>query len=203
VAIDCGMLRELDIAIFKLANAFHAPMWDALMVMGSQFGLYNGWMVAMPLVMVLAAVRLKNLPRAQWMHAFVPYAAALACLAVGYWLVIPLAEMIKDWAHMPRPYALLPATEVVRVDTQLSPDSAMRSFPSGHSAVAGTLLVAFGALSQPIIRRVVLFIAAWIMFSRMALGVHFPSDVLGGFLLAVLCTLPVRMVVQMLGRRFT
>ena len=55
------------------------------------------------------------------------------------------------------------------------------AFPSGHATTAGALAIAL-ALLFPAFRWYFLFAGAWIAISRPALGVHFPSDVLAGFL---------------------
>ncbi len=55
------------------------------------------------------------------------------------------------------------------------------SFPSGHATTAGALTVAM-CLLFPKLRTFFVVIGAWIAVSRPALGVHFPSDVLAGFL---------------------
>jgi len=66
--------------------------------------------------------------------------------------------------------------------------AAYSSFPSGHAqgvvVAAGVLLVVLPALR----RRVALPAVVWVLlmgFSRVALGVHYVSDVLAGYLLAV------------------
>jgi undecaprenyl-diphosphatase len=69
--------------------------------------------------------------------------------------------------------------------------AAGKSFPSGHAlgstAVYGALLVAFAPRMSPRARRIA--VAGWfvlvasICFTRLALGVHFITDVLAGFVL--------------------
>ena len=56
------------------------------------------------------------------------------------------------------------------------------SFPSGHSTTAGTLAMAL-ALLFPRLRVFLLLVGAWLAVSRPAIGVHFPSDAIAGFVL--------------------
>lgn len=56
------------------------------------------------------------------------------------------------------------------------------SFPSGHAATAAAGALALARV-WPIAALPAWMLAALIAFSRIALGVHFPSDVLAGFLL--------------------
>jgi membrane-associated phospholipid phosphatase len=87
---------------------------------------------------------------------------------------------IRDLVARPRP------TDTLWPETGLS-------FPSGHTTNAtiavGLAVIVLWSISRPRVRAVVLVItiayAGGVGFSRIAGGVHWPSDVLGGFLLAV------------------
>jgi undecaprenyl-diphosphatase len=68
-----------------------------------------------------------------------------------------------------------------------------KSFPSGHTMLAtygyGSLLLAFLPLAPPRLHRPLiglwLLVVAVVAFARLGLGVHFISDVLGGFVLGL------------------
>lgn len=81
-------------------------------------------------------------------------------------------------AHLwdrPRPYATHPATIL------LAQPSADPSFPSDHAAAAFAIAFAVLAFSRRA-GLVFLVAAAWIGLSRIALGLHYPSDVIAGAL---------------------
>lgn len=60
------------------------------------------------------------------------------------------------------------------------------SFPSGHTSAAFSVaLICFWQLDKKY-SWIFVLIAALIGFSRLYLGVHYPSDVLGGFLIALI-----------------
>ena len=61
------------------------------------------------------------------------------------------------------------------------------SFPSGHSTTAGALTIAL-MLLFPRFRLFFIFAGLWIAISRMVIGVHFPSDVFGGFAFGAMFT---------------
>jgi undecaprenyl-diphosphatase len=81
------------------------------------------------------------------------------------------------------------------------------SFPSGHAAGTATLCVSLLLCTTPPVRRttrvVAVIVAAVICLavatSRVALGVHYPSDVLAGLVLGSLCALALRPILGSTG----
>lgn len=64
------------------------------------------------------------------------------------------------------------------------------SFPSGHSAAAMSVAVAYG-IAFPVLAIPLVLLALHVGMSRVFLGVHYPGDVLIGQLIAVLTALVV------------
>lgn len=92
-----------------------------------------------------------------------------------------LANILKYTFNLPRPYELYPYIEKLSVGG--SP-----TFPSGHTADA----FAFAVAAALIFRKWFIVIpcllwAGLVGYSRLCLGVHFPSDVLAGFLIGTAC----------------
>lgn len=101
--------------------------------------------------------------------------------ALGFalaWLGVAMLKLILDF---PRPVAVLP--DLVRI---IGEPELKYSFPSGHAAYA---MLAAASLWPLAVRRIrVLLVAwlawlAWVAWSRIAVGAHFPADVLAGFLI--------------------
>jgi undecaprenyl-diphosphatase len=92
-----------------------------------------------------------------------------------------LANIIKYTTDLPRPHELYPFIE--KIGSGGSP-----SFPSGHTADAFAFAMTISLLWRNWKVIIPGFIwAALVGYSRMALGVHFPSDVLAGALIGIIC----------------
>jgi len=100
-------------------------------------------------------------------------------LAIFLPLVASLNSILKQAFHAPRPYWLDPGIKAIKVSNGFG-------MPSGH-AQASTVWIYAGALFKT---RKIWIIALAVVFmiglSRIYLGVHFPSQVLIGWLIGVL-----------------
>lgn len=111
-----------------------------------------------------------------------PYGDAGLKLACGSGLVSAVVALLANQAaatlwERPRPYVDHPAlTHLLSVP---SPDP---SFPSDHAAAAFAIALAVFAFSRRV-GALFLAVAALIGVSRIALGMHYPSDVLAGALI--------------------
>lgn len=90
-----------------------------------------------------------------------------------------LNSLVKEALHQPRPFQAFP-------DVLALGRAGGNGIPSGH---AQSSLLFWGLLAVQVRRRWFTFgalgLAVAIAFSRVALGVHFPSDILGGWVLAL------------------
>lgn len=113
----------------------------------------------------------------------------LMCLSALLLATILGEGILKHIIQRPRPFFAEPAINLL-IKRPLS-----YSFPSGHTtssfAVAGII---FATLKKYRIYAVLL--AAMIAFSRLYLFVHYPSDILAGILLGLLCSKVVLIVYQ-------
>ena len=100
------------------------------------------------------------------------------------WLSVVSSAVFKDVFDRPRPGS---AASVLSVTTS--------SFPSGHATHSAALAISLVVCLQPLSKRwtsVLIVGTVAVGFTRLSLGVHWPSDVVGGWLLAAVCvTVPV------------
>lgn len=139
--------------------------------------------------------------------AFIPKTRKYGVLALVSLLVCFLFNniLLKNLIARPRPYTQIP--ELV----MLMKCPADHSFPSGHAcssfAVAGSLMWSMGRKWNGI-RISALVLAILIAFSRLYVGVHYPTDILvgtaigllGSFLIFRFCTTPYDKLAQRLQK---
>ncbi len=117
----------------------------------------------------------------------------LAHVAVTVWCADLIAIGIKEAIDRPRPFVVHPEPAPLLLSVLGD------SFPSGHAATSfagAAVLVRYLPGRWPVL--VVLAVA--IAFSRVYVGVHYPSDVVGGALLGVLVATALPMLARALPR---
>lgn len=93
-------------------------------------------------------------------------------------------NFLKSYFSYPRPYAALPVNEVILLESK-RPEEAMRSFPSGHAMTITLLIATLWPIMSEGFRWGGVFLIFSVCWSRIAVGVHFPMDVLSGFVISL------------------
>lgn len=165
-------MTDADHFLFHLINGgWINPVLDLCMVFLSRINDYG--LVWLVLLGMLAALGGRT---GRWAAL-----AGLIALVVG----AASSEVLKSLVMQPRPSLSLPDVRLL-----VSPPSSY-SFPSANAACAfaassGASLAAWRLLGRvPVWGWCSLVLAAAISYSRVYVGVHYPSDVLGGALLGV------------------
>lgn len=164
------MIQWMDERILRwIAETLRTPILDQFMVFYTSLG-NGGWIfIALGVVLLLFHKTRKA------------GASSLAAMLLGL-MVTNLT--LKPLVSRPRPWV------VMENFTTLVTSHDMNSFPSGHTCAA----FAFGAalcavLPQKWAKAAALLAAALMGVSRLYVGVHFPTDVLGGAIVGTLCGL--------------
>jgi len=155
-------LHTLDIGILKVIYESRIQALDStFIVITNSAGVIA---FGLPLILLIIANRKKNQESRR--------NALIILVSVAISAII--ANILKYTFDMPRPYEIYPF--IVKLSYGGSP-----SFPSGHTADAFAFAVAVSLVFPK--RQIIIPSLIWAMligYSRMCLGVHFPSDVLGG-----------------------
>lgn len=152
-----GSNKELFLRLNLAGATVGEHFWMRLTMLGDG---------AVVLALVLPCIR--QSPRCFW-------AALIAALIAGLWV-----QAFKHAIHQPRPPAIFGSGRFHLA----GPAYRGVSFPSGHAAAIFALvgIWVMGLAPRPLVRVLLLILAALVSLSRVMVGVHWPLDVLWGML---------------------
>jgi undecaprenyl-diphosphatase len=166
-------MYEFDVAVTQAINglAGQSAVVDFLMIWISSIGV--------PLLVLAVAV--------QWWRRTDPQHTRHVLVAAGLSFLLGLAlnQIILLFVHRMRPYD-------GGVTHLLIDRSADYSFPSDHATATFAIAAAFLLHGMRRIGRGFLAAAALVTFSRVYIGTHYASDVLGGALTGIIAAVIVR-----------
>jgi undecaprenyl-diphosphatase len=158
-------IQSNDYRLMRKMNRWRAPRWfRILMILATRGG--DGWLwFALGFILVAFGGE----------HRF----SAIGCAAAAALTGIGLFQTLKRLSNRKRPCEIEPHCWA----SILPPDK--YSFPSGHSITAFAVAVSIG-MFYPELQICLLMAAVLIAVSRIALGMHFLSDVLAGITIGIL-----------------
>lgn len=161
--------QNSDIGILKFIYENRNPFWDKTFIAITDTAAVLAF--GIPLVLLFIALFTKNIDLRR--------NALLIVIPVAISAIV--ANVVKYSIDLPRPYELYPF--IVKLSSGGSP-----SFPSGHTADAFAFAVAVSIVYPKwYVVTSTLVWASLVGYSRMNLGVHFPSDVLAGAIIGAVC----------------
>lgn len=160
--------QNIDLEILKSINARDMPCWDKTMK-GLSFSAY-------PVVPVSVA--------GIWSHGYFTKNKELmrngykSAVTIGF--AVGVTTGLKYAVNRKRPYNEFP-DEIIKRD-----ETGPYSFPSGHTTAAFATATAMSLSYKKWYITVPSYVyAGFVSYSRMRLGVHYPTDLLGGILIGV------------------
>lgn len=168
-----GYIHSVENSIITSTKDLHSNKLDEFMKFFTDFGRNFFW----PLMIIILFIFGRREGR-----------ITALVLVISFIVVIPLNTVIKDLINRDRPSTI--------ISDQYIEETKDSSYPSGHASlvtVGATSVFLFykGTTQRKIISSLLIFEASLVCFSRIYLGVHFPTDVLGGILLGMGITLAV------------
>ncbi|HBA45790.1 hypothetical protein A2W67_00070 [Candidatus Nomurabacteria bacterium RIFCSPLOWO2_02_40_28] len=139
--------------------AYHSAFFDELVIFFSVYFIY--------IVIIASLIFLFRSSRKELI---------LLCISGG--LAYAFAKILKILMHTERPFVLFPQVTSLFLETGYA-------FPSGHTAVASAIAFLIYFYNKKAGYIFMLF-ALLIGIARIIAGVHFPVDILGGFILGAL-----------------
>jgi membrane-associated phospholipid phosphatase len=157
-----GRLHAVDVSVFAEVAEFHSPLLDRVLPPLSEAASYSRLWIAVSLVLTGGRSRRRR------------HVAIAAMTAVAATSAIANVAM-KQTVRRRRPVHAVPEDRRLK-----QPGSS--SFPSGHAASAAAFAGVVGR-EIPQLWLPVNALAGTVAFSRVYTGVHYPGDVLAGWLL--------------------
>ncbi|MDX1974941.1 MAG: phosphatase PAP2 family protein [Rickettsiales bacterium] len=189
-----GLNESLFLSIYRIQGESYSLWMKAVTQLGNyhNFPYYLGAVIAF-IALSVAIKTIRGEP-IQKRHMAL-WVSVLAILVAGHIINGVTIIVIKNYSEFPRPYVELSSEQVEGLDRRDEPDEQFRSFPSGHAAFITMILMSLWPVLSSGIRLFALCLALTIYWSRMALGMHFPADIVGGILITVLVMRLVKSVV--------
>lgn len=181
----------INILVFHSINNIQNPLFQHAAIIGSIVGKNLMFFVYFPLICVYAwhhGASVKTAGGERYAAYRENVKQLLISLVVSYVVYLIWVTGLKHLLHMPRPFAILPQGSMFITDRVKSMEEPFVSFPSGHSAFAMMMLVTLWPMLSKCGKTIGVLLVLYIGISRIALGVHFPSDVLGSFILSLVIT---------------
>lgn len=176
------LLQQVDVWLFRLVNLqLVHPAADDLMVFLTKVKLSGHIFVLAALFMIVSRGK----------HGLVILLLALLATGAADWIT---SGILKPLVERTRPCFALDGCRLL-ID-QARSYSFASSHASNSAAVAAMIWLFFsrGILVERAFTAVMVFYALLVSLSRIYVGVHYPSDILAGIVIGILCSLAIYLV---------
>ena len=172
-----------NIWLFHLINDIRFGWLDQLMLLGTELGDHKRFSIYLVCLMLVALVALnmqmQNLE--QYQTKVKRWVAVIAVFSFAYWLDGLVLGFLKPFLDFPRPpLALLPDALHIIGTAEYH-----HSLPSGHATFAMMVVSSLWPILCHRCRIAGVVFVLWVGLSRVSLGMHFPPDVIAGYVLSL------------------
>lgn len=113
--------------------------------------------------------------------------AWVVAFILGFAFTVGIVALVKEYAAFPRPYYLFPSKVSLLFGAPDAGD-ALRGFPSGHAAFTAFLIVGIWSRVLNSLKPLLILLLVTMCWFRIAIGAHFPADVVYGATIGLLAT---------------
>lgn len=163
-------ISALDRKIILALRDRRHPVFTQLLIVLTHSGSGTTWISASVILLILEFMHVKVL------SSQTIFLRSMICSLIAWWL----GSLIKKKVNRPRPEERIPGFEAEITAPKC------QSFPSSHTGSAIALFTALWLSLHPY-TPMIGYWALLVGFSRIYLGVHFPSDLIGGAILGMIC----------------
>jgi undecaprenyl-diphosphatase len=160
-----SFIYKFDTGVLQARIKFFSPVATEFMNILSDFGREYFWIIVPILLFVFGGIDGR---------------IVAVIILISFMLVIPLTTIVKEMVDRDRP--------VISYGTSVNKLPVDESYPSGHASMvsagaAAALLLLRKRPRQKLISILLVIEAGLVCLSRLYLGVHYPTDLIGGILL--------------------
>ncbi|MEM3671080.1 MAG: phosphatase PAP2 family protein [Thermoprotei archaeon] len=166
VLVSVGENFSANRALFEWINSNQLTVLNPVMVDATKYGREYFWIPVVALLWIFGKEKGRR-------SAFIIACAFIVAIVIGL--------LSKTVFAQPRPFEILSDVKV------LVSRPSDYSYPSGHAVIVSTGAIAALLTLPKKISLPLVFEAVLVSYSRVYVGVHWPADVVGGWLLGLFC----------------